>query len=162
AVVLVLVHVVATAWGYALSEDGSVPGELGTMIADLPGMVAATIGTVLLVLVAVTCAQAARRRLRYGVWWLIHLTAYVAVVPGVADAGGGVSVWLEGDGAARRDARGGGFVLVRFLARGLWSAARPYTITELGEGDRLRVVIRRRPALAARLARLRPGTRAIV
>ena len=58
--------------------------------------------------------------------------------------------------------RGGGFVLVRFLARGLWSAARPYTITELGEGDRLRIVIRRRPQLAARLARLRPGTRAIV
>src|SRR4051794_26262729 len=215
AVVLILVHVVATAWGYALSGDGSVLGELGTMIADLPGMVAATVGTALLVLVAVTCAGAARRRLPYPGWWAVHPTAYVAGVLGfappldtgddfvgrptaaavwkgivigvlaavawwriarplaeawarrtrvaaVASDGGGVSVWLEGDGAARRDARGGGFVLVRFLARGLWSAARPYTITEVGDGDRLRIVIRRRPKLAARLERLAPGARAIV
>src|SRR3954451_9719774 len=57
AVVLIVVHVAATAWGYALSEDASVLGELGSMIADLPGMVAATVGTVLLVLVGLTCAQ---------------------------------------------------------------------------------------------------------
>src|SRR5204862_6144258 len=73
-----------------------------------------------------------------------------------------VSGWLEGDGAGRPGARGGGFVIVRFLVRGLWSTARPYTITELGEGDRLRIAIRRRPGLAGRLERIRPGTRAIV
>ena len=194
AIVLILVHVGATAWGYALGNDGTVLGELGAMITDLPGMIAATIGTALLVLVGVTCARAARRWLPYGLWWLIHITTYAAVVLGfahqldtgddfvgrptaaaiwkgiviavlaavawwriarpLADAwarrtrvaavtpdGGGVSVWLEGDGAARRHARGGGFVLVRFLAAGLWSSARPYTITELGEGDRVRIVI---------------------
>lgn len=215
AIVLVLVHVGATAWGYALSGDGTVLRELGSMIADLPGMVAATIGTALLVLVGLTCARAARRRLPYAAWWLIHLTAYAAVVLGfahqldtgddfvgrptaaavwkgiaiavlaavawwriarpladawarrtrvaaVAHDGGGVSIWLEGDGAARAGARGGGFVLVRFLARGLWTTARPYTITAVGEGDRLRIVIRRRPQLAARLAALAPGARAIV
>src|SRR4051812_14718696 len=215
AIVLVVVHVGATAWGYALGEDTGVLHELGTMVTGLPGMVTATIGTVLLVLVGLTCARAARSRLPYGAWWLVHLTAYAAVVLGfahqldtgddfigrptaaavwkgivvavlaavawwrvarpLADAwarrtraaavaadGGGVSVWLEGDGAARRDVRGGGFVLVRFLARGLWTSARPYTVTEVGEGDRLRIVMRRRPALAARLARLAPGTRAIV
>jgi predicted ferric reductase len=215
AIVLVVVHVGATAWGYALGEGKGVLRELGTMITGLPGMVTATVGTVLLVLVGLTCARAARSRLPYGAWWLVHLTAYVAVVlgfahqldtgddfigrptaaavwkaivvgvlaavawwrvarpladawarrtrvAGVAVEGGGVSVWLEGDGAARRDARGGGFVLVRILARGLWTGARPYTITEVGEGDRLRIVIRRRGALAARLARLAPGTRAIV
>jgi predicted ferric reductase len=215
AVLLVVVHVVATAWGYALSQDDALLHQLGTMITGLPGMVTATIGTVLLVLVGVTCARVARRRLPYAAWWLIHLTAYAAVVLGFAhqldtgddfvghptaaaawkgivvavlaavawwrvarpladawarrtrvaavhDDGGGVSVWLEGDGAARRAARGGGFVLVRFLSRGLWATARPYTITELGDGDRLRIVIRRRPRLAARLGRLRPGTRAIV
>ena len=215
AVVLVVVHVAATAWGYALSQDDGFVHQLGTMITDLPGMVTATVGTVLLVLVALTCARAARRHLPYAAWWVIHLTAYVAVVLGfahqldtgddfvgrptaagiwkgivigvlavvawwriarpLADAwarrtrvaevtpdGGAVSVWLEGDGAGRPGARGGGFVIVRFLVRGLWSTARPYTITELGEGDRLRIAIRRRPGLAGRLERIRPGTRAIV
>jgi predicted ferric reductase len=215
AVVLVLVHVGATAWGYALSEDRGVLGELGSMIGGLPGMAAATVGTGLLVVVGLSCIRAVRRRLPYGLWWLVHVTAYVAVVLGfahqldtgddfvgrpaaatvwkaivvvvlatvawwrlarpladawarrtrvaaVAPDGGGVSVWLEGDGAARANARGGGFVLVRFLARGLWAGARPYTITEVGEGDRIRLAIRRRPRLAARLAGLGPGTRAIV
>ena len=57
AVVLVLVHVAAIAWGYALTEEKSCPRRARAMITDLPGMVAATIGTVLLVLVGVTCAR---------------------------------------------------------------------------------------------------------
>src|SRR4051794_620877 len=214
AVVLVLVHVGATAWGYALAEHRGAPYELGNMITGLPGMVTATVGTVLLVLVGVTCGPAVRRRLPYGVWWLVHVTAYVAVVlafahqldtgddfvgrptaagvwkgvvvavlaavawwrvarplaeawsrrtrvAAVAPEGGGMSIWLEGDGAARRGVRGGGFVLVRFLARGLWTSARPYTVTEVGEGDRIRLVIRRRES-TRRLTGLKPGTRAIV
>src|SRR3954468_5961133 len=76
AVVLVVVHVGATAWGYALSQDGTVLGELASMITDLPGMVTATIGTVLLVLVGVTCARAVRRRLPYGGWGGVPPTGY--------------------------------------------------------------------------------------
>jgi ferredoxin-NADP reductase len=72
-----------------------------------------------------------------------------------------MSIWLEGDGAGRPGLRGGGFVLVRFLTRGLWGTARPYTITEVGEGDRLRLMVRLRPSTAP-LAHLKPGTRAIV
>src|SRR3954468_9099531 len=66
AIVLVVVHVGATAWGYALGEDTGVLHELGTMVTGLPGMVTATVGTVLLVLVGLTCARAARSRLPYG------------------------------------------------------------------------------------------------
>jgi len=78
AVMLVLVHVVATAWGYALSEDRRVLDELGSMIAGLPGMITATVATGLLVAVGISCVHAVRRRLPYGLWWLVHLTAYAA------------------------------------------------------------------------------------
>jgi ferredoxin-NADP reductase/DMSO/TMAO reductase YedYZ heme-binding membrane subunit len=213
ALTLILVHVLATVWGYAVIDDGGVGHEIGSII-DLPGMVRATVATGLLVALAVTSASALRRRLPYGAWWVLHLSAYVAVVLGfahqldtgddfvgretaaavwrwlviavlaavawwrvarpladawarrtrvadVAPAGGATSVWLEGDGD-RAGLRGGGFVLVRFLARGLWATARPYTVTEVGPGDRIRLVVRRRSPRSERVARLRPGTRVIL
>ena len=200
---LILVHVAATAIGYGLVEEQGALDELWMMITEMPGMVTATIATVLLVLVGVSCVRAVRRRLPYGPWWVLHLTVYVAVVLGfahqietgddfvgrptaaaiwkgiviavlaavawwriarpLADAwarrtrvasatreGGGISIWLEGDGAGRPGLRGGGFVLVRFLTRGLWTTARPYSITEVGEGDRIRLVVRLRGSGTAR------------
>ena len=215
AVVLVLAHVAATAIGYGLVEETAPLHELWEMIVGLPGMITATVATVLLVAVGVSCGRAVRRRLPHGLWWVVHLTVYVAVVLGfahqietgddfvgrpgaaavwkgtfvavlatvawwriarpLADAwarrtrvgsvsreGGGISIWLEGDGAARRGVRGGGFVLVRFLSRGLWTSARPYSVVEAGDGDRLRIVVRLRGSRTARLEQLRPGTRAIV
>src|SRR4051812_22058832 len=144
AVVLIVVHVVATAWGYALGEDGNLLGELGSMIADLPGMVAATVGTGLLVLVALTCARAARRRLPYPLWWLIHVTAYVAVVLGFAhqlDTGDDFvghpdrRRCVEGD--RHRRARRGRLVADRAAAGRLLGAAHARRGRGAGRGRRL-------------------------
>ena len=44
-----------------------------------PGMVTATIGTVLLVAVAWSSVVVVRRRLNYELWYAIHLTAYAAI-----------------------------------------------------------------------------------
>ena len=48
-------------------------------VIGLPGLVAATIGTGLLVTVGVCSARAARRRLSYETWHALHLLTYVAV-----------------------------------------------------------------------------------
>jgi ferredoxin-NADP reductase/DMSO/TMAO reductase YedYZ heme-binding membrane subunit len=214
ALVLIGVHVVTTTWGYAVVDHTRVGHEIGAIL-DLPGMIRATVATALLVALSLTSAAGLRRRLPFGAWWLLHLSAYVAIVLGFAHqldtgddfvgregaaavwrwvviavlaavawwrfakplaeawarrtrvaavepAGGGVSVWFAGDGPSRRAIRGGGFVLVRFLGRGLWATARPYTVTEVADGDRFRIVVRRRSGRAERIARLEPGTRAIV
>ncbi len=44
-----------------------------------PGMITATIGTALLVAVAVTSVVIVRRRLRYETWYLVHLAAYAGI-----------------------------------------------------------------------------------
>ena len=76
---LMLVHVGLITWGYAAGELGSVPGTAWDLTVDYPGMLLAVAGTACLVLVAVTSARAARRRLRYEAWHLLHLYAYLGV-----------------------------------------------------------------------------------
>jgi predicted ferric reductase len=76
---LMLVHVVLVTWGYAAGDLGRLPGTAWDLTVDYPGMLLAVAGTACLVLVAVTSVRAARRRLRYESWHLLHLYAYVGV-----------------------------------------------------------------------------------
>ena len=48
-------------------------------VLGLPGLVAATVGTIVLVVVAFASARLARRRLSYERWHAVHLLAYVGV-----------------------------------------------------------------------------------
>ena len=73
---LMLAHVVLITWGYA----GGLPATLSmlwSLTVDYPGMLLAAAGTVCLILVVVTSLRAARRRLRYESWHLLHLYAYL-------------------------------------------------------------------------------------
>jgi predicted ferric reductase len=74
---LVLAHVVLITWGYAAGELTATPGTLWDLVVRYPGMLLAAAGTVALVMVVVTSVRAARRRLRYESWHLIHLYAYL-------------------------------------------------------------------------------------
>lgn len=79
---LVLAHIALIGLGYAGADGrgyGGLPGELWDMVWNVPGMLLATAGTSCLVLVVVTSIRAARRRLRYESWHLLHLYAYVGV-----------------------------------------------------------------------------------
>ncbi|WP_327011160.1 ferredoxin reductase family protein [Dactylosporangium sp. NBC_01737] len=76
---LMLAHVLLITLGYAAAADANAFAELWDMVVDYPGMLLATAGTVLLVVVAVTSMRAARRRLRYESWHLLHLYAYLGV-----------------------------------------------------------------------------------
>ncbi|MFI2708226.1 ferric reductase-like transmembrane domain-containing protein, partial [Nocardioides sp. CER28] len=76
---LMLVHVVLITWGYAAGRLGSVPGTFWNLTVDYPGMLLAVAGTACLVMVVVTSVKAARRRLRYESWHLMHLYAYLGV-----------------------------------------------------------------------------------
>jgi predicted ferric reductase len=78
---LVLAHVVLSVWGYALMDKVSLPKEVSTMLGGgiYPGMITATVGTFLLVLVVVTSVVIVRRRLRYEAWYAVHLAAYAGI-----------------------------------------------------------------------------------
>lgn len=76
---LMLAHLVLITLGYAATYDENPFVELWDFIVDYPGMLLAAAGTLALVMVTVTSVRAARARLRYESWHLLHLYAYLGV-----------------------------------------------------------------------------------
>jgi predicted ferric reductase len=76
---LMCAHVVLISLGYAATDQTGLVSEVWGLVTTYPGMLLATAGTAALVMVAVTSMKAARRRLRYESWHLLHLYAYVGV-----------------------------------------------------------------------------------
>ena len=78
---LILGHVFFSIWGYADTDKISWPKEISTMIwgGFYPGMIIATIGTALFVLVVLSSIVIVRRRLDYRAWYLVHISAYAAI-----------------------------------------------------------------------------------
>lgn len=72
---------------------------------------------------------------------------------------GVVSVVLRGRRLDRLPAAGGQFVQWRFLTRGMWWQAHPYTLSALPRPPHLRITVKAVGDHSAALADLRPGTR---
>lgn len=79
---LMWAHIVLITLGYAAAGPTGLAGLWGTIVdftLNYPGMLLAIAGTVALCLVVATSVRAARRRLRYESWHLLHLYAYLGV-----------------------------------------------------------------------------------
>ncbi|MFL6021736.1 MAG: ferric reductase-like transmembrane domain-containing protein [Marmoricola sp.] len=76
---LMLLHVVTITLGYAAGRLGATPSTFWDLTVHYPGMLLAVAGSACLVMVVVTSLRAARRRLRYESWHLMHLYAYLGV-----------------------------------------------------------------------------------
>ncbi len=74
---LMIAHIVLITWGYAAGSLLRAPLTLWHLTIDYPGMLLAAAGTLALVMVVVTSIKAARKRLRYESWHLLHLYAYL-------------------------------------------------------------------------------------
>jgi ferredoxin-NADP reductase len=97
---LLVAHIGLIVFGYSLLDGDGPPAELWSMITTYPGMLLATAGTALLVLVTISSIRAARRRLRYESWHLLHLYAYLGVGFSVPH-----EIWDGGDFASSGAAR---------------------------------------------------------
>ncbi len=209
---LLVPHGVLIAIGYGRAARTGALHELGVLLWSYPGVLAATVGSILLVLAGVTSYRIARRRMSYETWWVVHLYVYLAlglsfshqVATGasffghpmarlwwtslwVATAGlvalhriaiplartlrhrihviavheeapGVVSVVLGGRSLDRLALDGGQFFQWRFLTRGLWWQAHPYSLSSLATADRMRVTVKDLGDHSRSLTRLRPGT----
>ena len=76
---LMLVHIVLITVGYAQTARTGVLHELWQLVTTYQGMLLALAGTVALFMVVATSIRAARRRMRYESWHLLHLYAYLGV-----------------------------------------------------------------------------------
>lgn len=76
---LMLAHIGLILLGYAADSPLGLWGTIVDVTLNDPGMLLAVAGTVALCTVVATSARAARRKLRYESWHLIHLYAYLGV-----------------------------------------------------------------------------------
>lgn len=76
---MMVAHIVLITWAYAGGELSQTPSTLWDLTWHYPGMLLAVAGTLCLVLTVVTSVKAARKRLRYESWHLLHLYAYLGV-----------------------------------------------------------------------------------
>src|SRR5919107_2959463 len=81
-VLAVLAHAVFITYGYALTAESPVIEEGITIITTLPDMISATVATGLLVFISLISIRAARAKLPYELWHLIHLSGYVVLLLG--------------------------------------------------------------------------------
>jgi predicted ferric reductase len=79
---LIVAHVLLITAGYSLADRLSFGHEFSRLLGVYPGMVTATIGTAILVLVVLTSLAIARRRLRYEIWYLVHFSVYAGIALG--------------------------------------------------------------------------------
>jgi ferredoxin-NADP reductase/DMSO/TMAO reductase YedYZ heme-binding membrane subunit len=212
---LAVAHTLLIIWGYALTQRSGVVAETGTLLLSYPDVLMATVALGLLVMVGVVSARAARRRLGYETWHLLHLYTYLAIalafshqfatgadfvsnpaarifwsamyvcvaglllwyrliapvrlasrhrlrVLGVQrESHDVVSVYVGGRRLSELAVEPGQFFRWRFLTRGLWWAANPYSLSAPPRGDVLRITVKIVGAHSAGLLRLRPGTRVI-
>lgn len=80
AITLVVVHVPLIAIGYAMGDQTSLGREVSNLLDSYPGMVTATVGTVMLIVVVVSSLVLVRRRLPYEWWYAIHVTVYAGIL----------------------------------------------------------------------------------
>jgi predicted ferric reductase len=79
---LALAHAALITLGYAAATNSALLAQVGSFLTSYPDLLTATAALALFVALAATSARAARRRLPYEAWHLMHLSAYLAVYLG--------------------------------------------------------------------------------
>ena len=216
----VIAHVILQVQGYGMSRNRSFFDQFWDMLANdlLVGMVTATIGTALLLLVVVSSVAIVRRELPYELWYAVHLTAYAGIalawfheIPTGNDLGPQITFqswaphywrWLaivtlatvayrvlapvvssfrhrlrvaevipEGPGVTSLRITGrrldklkpipGQFFLWRFLARGHWWSARPFSLSRAPDGRSFRITAKAVGDHTEAIPRIPVGTRVV-
>jgi predicted ferric reductase len=213
---LIAAHGALITVGYAQAAQVGVVHQFGQLLLTYSGILAATVGFVLLVAAGVTSYRKARRRMAYETWWSVHLYTYLALflsfshqigtgasfvghsgatlfwetlfwgtaalvvacrvglpvwrslrhrvrVIGVVPEGPDMfSVHLEGRRLDRLPIAGGQFLQWRFLQRGMWWQAHPYSLSAAPSRRHLRMTVKALGDHSAALESLRPGTRVAI
>jgi ferredoxin-NADP reductase len=80
----------------------------------------------------------------------------------ISEAPGIVSLIVTGRHLDRLHVKPGQFFIWRFLARGFWWTAHPFSLSQAADGKTLRITVKALGDHSAKLARLKPGTPVVV
>jgi predicted ferric reductase len=81
-VLAVVVHAITDTWAWGAATGGSIVTGLVDLLANQAWMVAATVGTTLIVIIGLSSWRRLRRLMPYETWYFVHLTGYLAVLLG--------------------------------------------------------------------------------
>ena len=79
-VIVIATHVVLITLGYAASSKVGVWHEVRTLLTTYQDLISATIAFGILVTISLLAIRAIRRRMPYGLWHLVHASAYVILL----------------------------------------------------------------------------------
>jgi predicted ferric reductase len=91
-------------------------------------------------------------------FWKFNFTVETVV----AEAPRATSVYIGGRNMQQFRARGGQFVLVRFLTKDMWWQEHPFSLSQLPNGKQLRLTIRQLGDFTNQIPNLKPGTKVMV
>ncbi|MDX6331713.1 MAG: hypothetical protein QOI83_4096, partial [Streptomycetaceae bacterium] len=76
---LLTAHVVLILWGYSVQDRASLVHETKTIVLTYPEMLKGTVGSLILLAVAVVSARTVRRKVSYETWYYLHVLTYAAI-----------------------------------------------------------------------------------
>lgn len=94
--ILLTVHAITLTIGYGLDEKLSFIPEVFSMIQSVPDMLTAILALILLVFIVGTSLVIVRRKIDYDLWFIIHLTAYIAVIAAIPHQFSAGAMFAEG------------------------------------------------------------------
>ncbi|MFM2024729.1 MAG: hypothetical protein RLZZ56_742 [Actinomycetota bacterium] len=77
---IISAHFLASLIQFAILDGKSIVDEMLYLFFEIPDMWSATIGLVLMIVVVFTSINAARKKLSYEAWYIIHLLAYASIL----------------------------------------------------------------------------------
>ena len=77
---VITAHFLASVIQFAIADGISVAAEIVSLFTSVPDMWSAIVGFVLMIVVVVSSINAARKKLSYEAWYVIHLLAYVSIL----------------------------------------------------------------------------------
>ncbi|MDX6227678.1 MAG: hypothetical protein QOI76_1068 [Frankiales bacterium] len=78
-VCLVVAHATLITWGYAVSAHTGLVHQTNELLLSYPDVLMATVAGGLFVMVGIVSARAARKRMKYETWYLLHFYTYLAI-----------------------------------------------------------------------------------
>ena len=80
---VITAHFLASLIQFAIADGKSLVAEMISLFTTVPDMWSATVGFVLMLVVVISSINAARKKLSYEVWYVIHLLAYISILAAV-------------------------------------------------------------------------------
>lgn len=215
AIFIIALHPVLIVLGYSQTAQTTLPNQIWIFLTSYEGVLRAFIAYLLFLIIVPISFYVIRKRLRYEVWYLIHIFLYLAILLAFghqlrnghdlatknvqiywqilffgsfaavlyyriikplwnfwrykffvraieSETENVTSVIISGENLDKLKAEAGQFIMVRFIAKGFWSQAHPFSLSRVPNDGQWRLSIKAVGDFTSKIPTLPVGTRIII